>query len=283
MIRLQLGREPVGLRRARKVCLARAIVLFNQHGVGPKLREALDGYRVVAKDLFRRQRKRCAYCERPVGLHGTPIEHFRPKSKSVRSQTVTYQDRYWWLTWTWENLLFACVTCNQLKANHFPLAVGTAPMPTPARPAAPQLPASLFATATEQPLLLDPRLDAPELHLQWQVDDDTLAMALWKWRLTATTLRGRTTADLLQLDDLADEVNALYLANVLPQWSVIEALAASNAGQAQHAWQSLVSRLLDPNSSFRSAAWCMLNRLRTVGGLAGLALPSPPVPTVSHP
>ena len=53
----------------------------------------------------------CAYCEQII--HGTnykgQVEHFRPVAK------------YWWLAYTWENLLYACQICNGRKLDHFPI------------------------------------------------------------------------------------------------------------------------------------------------------------------
>lgn len=49
--------------------------------------------------------QKCAFCEsRCEVLH---VEHFRPKSK------------YYWLSYSWDNLLLACPTCNSNKGQHF--------------------------------------------------------------------------------------------------------------------------------------------------------------------
>ncbi len=48
---------------------------------------------------------KCAYCE--TRSERWDVEHFRPKSI------------YYWLVYSWDNLLFACPTCNGFKNNHF--------------------------------------------------------------------------------------------------------------------------------------------------------------------
>jgi len=48
---------------------------------------------------------KCAYCESKT--KGIVIEHYRPKSK------------YWWLSLSWDNLLFICSHCNSSKGDKF--------------------------------------------------------------------------------------------------------------------------------------------------------------------
>jgi uncharacterized protein (TIGR02646 family) len=49
--------------------------------------------------------KFCAYCEEYVGAGH--VEHYRPKSI------------YWWLAYSWDNLLCVCPACNSTKGNRF--------------------------------------------------------------------------------------------------------------------------------------------------------------------
>lgn len=54
------------------------------------------------KDLYK---SKCAFCEQKVEqLH---VEHFRPKVK------------YYWLAYSWDNLLLACPKCNEYKGSNF--------------------------------------------------------------------------------------------------------------------------------------------------------------------
>jgi len=58
--------------------------------------------------------KKCAYCEQTVIRNSeeqtddkSTIEHYRPKSK------------YYWLAYSWDNLLWCCHKCNENKDNAF--------------------------------------------------------------------------------------------------------------------------------------------------------------------
>lgn len=65
-----------------------------------------------AKETLRAEtHNKCAYCEAPtkVVAHGD-VEHYRPKSK------------YWWLAYCYDNYVYACQDCNQIrKGAHFPV------------------------------------------------------------------------------------------------------------------------------------------------------------------
>ena len=51
---------------------------------------------------------KCAYCETPV--EQAVVEHYRPK-----------RGGYYWLAYSWDNLLLACPKCNEFKGDRFPL------------------------------------------------------------------------------------------------------------------------------------------------------------------
>ncbi len=59
----------------------------------------------VKTDLEFRYHHKCAYCEQKVESYH--VEHYRPK-------TI-----YYWLAYSWDNLLFCCQKCNQKKSAHF--------------------------------------------------------------------------------------------------------------------------------------------------------------------
>lgn len=56
------------------------------------------------KNLYK---NKCAFCEQKV--EQSHVEHYRPKHT------------YYWLTYSWDNLLLACSTCNIKKGVHFDL------------------------------------------------------------------------------------------------------------------------------------------------------------------
>ncbi len=49
--------------------------------------------------------RKCVFCESTIEQF--EVEHFRPKSL------------YWWLAYSWDNLMLICPTCNKNKTNDF--------------------------------------------------------------------------------------------------------------------------------------------------------------------
>lgn len=129
MIRIRRGPEPASLATARNRQLSAAVKAYNQHGHGSKeLSDKLVGYKLrrVKQRLFLAQHKKCAWCEVRAQYSSSPVEHYRPKNGAHRHDRGEPpridHGHYWWLTWTWENLLFSCTRCNDQghKANFFP-------------------------------------------------------------------------------------------------------------------------------------------------------------------
>ncbi len=54
--------------------------------------------------------KKCAYCEKNIGDSYYHIEHYRPKSI------------YYWLAYSWDNLLICCDKCNVNKGDNFKIS-----------------------------------------------------------------------------------------------------------------------------------------------------------------
>lgn len=52
-------------------------------------------------------KNKCAYCEQKIEQYN--VEHYRPKKT------------YYWLAFSWDNLIMACPTCNQCKGLNFEL------------------------------------------------------------------------------------------------------------------------------------------------------------------
>lgn len=59
----------------------------------------------VKERLTKLYHNKCAFCEQRIERFD--IEHFRPKSI------------YYWLAYSWDNLLLACPVCNNAKTNFF--------------------------------------------------------------------------------------------------------------------------------------------------------------------
>lgn len=121
MIPIMRGDEPpeLGIVRQTKLeqlrNLGRAIVS-----------DDIDGYRVVSCQLWKVQHFKCCYCEHKVTMRYNDVEHYRPKARADRRPGCTRPDGYWWLAYSWQNLLYACATCNRSSKNDsFPLEIGS--------------------------------------------------------------------------------------------------------------------------------------------------------------
>lgn len=65
---------------------------------------------------------KCAYCERARGRE-LQVDHYRSKKpRAFREKTEHNHPGYYWLWYTWSNLLPACSKCNLLKSTFFPVA-----------------------------------------------------------------------------------------------------------------------------------------------------------------
>lgn len=128
-------------------------------------------WRAARGPLYETQRKKCAWCERPI-TGGSDPEHYAPKGRVTwlrthgtespsmgsfpgRGHPRRHPLGYWWLAYAWTNLTLACRMCNLAKSSDFPVAEDPHPFPEPGRP--------------YTPLLLDPFAsghdDQPERHL----------------------------------------------------------------------------------------------------------------------
>lgn len=167
MIRFDRGPEPLALPATRQTQLK--TVSADKPVRTASHRDAYSAFKGV---LAERQRKKCCYCERIVTASFNDVEHYRPFS------------RYWWLAWTWENLLFACAPCNRSGKNDaFPLAPGSTALQFGELP-----------PGAELPLMLDPVTDDPRRHIRFLKVNG-------KWRPVGEDERGRETLRVLRFDD----------------------------------------------------------------------------------
>ncbi len=63
--------------------------------------------RDIKEELEGIYQNKCVYCEKDVGDSFYHIEHYRPKSV------------YYWLAFSWDNLMICCDKCNINKSDHF--------------------------------------------------------------------------------------------------------------------------------------------------------------------
>ncbi|MFT3766637.1 MAG: hypothetical protein QM820_14150 [Minicystis sp.] len=320
MIRIVRGPEPQEVIDAREEHLSFA--LLDPRDEGP---EEITGYDVAKPRLYERQFSKCAYCESWEREESQPTEHFRPKGRPMRidwtgmrpvapSDLATLDEQrfarglpptafdrvrwpepsrqpnpergYWWLAWTWENLVFGCQSCNgkSCKGSRFPLARGSAALGLHEQP-----------PAGEQALLIDPtdpRVDPMDLiRFRWNgkhwrpfaVNDDARAA----WTIEVFRLAGPSllTAYTIRIASLEQQARALR-----------NALADGRPAATIHQeWTSLRDTALAPGESYLALghdwlAATFATEIQRFGltlarpflqhpGAAGGVAPEPPLPS----
>lgn len=126
MIRLIRGPEPADLSRVREKRLEKLRELIRKEVRDPVSTE-ITGYDLpsVKKALLEGQARKCCYCEDDVADRFDPVEHYRPKSVVGKDGATPERSGYWWLAYSWDNLLYSCDKCNGEKGTKFPLAPGS--------------------------------------------------------------------------------------------------------------------------------------------------------------
>lgn len=153
MVRVDRGPEPAELVVARAARLPAVTVIATTR---EPTSDEIKGYNVAKPALVRAQGAKCCYCEQQVEGKYDDVEHFRPKAGAERGPGFPTTG-YWWLAWTWANLLLACKSCNsEFKRTLFPLAPGSVVLVAQQQP-----------PGGEAPLLLDPASEDPIDHIQF--------------------------------------------------------------------------------------------------------------------
>jgi 5-methylcytosine-specific restriction endonuclease McrA len=156
VIRIHRGPEPKDLVDVRDRELPKLRKLAR---CGSPASDDITGYQIASETLWKAQHYKCCYCEYKIKARYNDVEHYRPKGRADRAPGCTERHGYWWLAFTWKNLLFACPSCNRSEKNDlFPLTPGdTALQPEEAHP------------GKERPYLLDPsdRVNPVE-HIQFE-------------------------------------------------------------------------------------------------------------------
>jgi uncharacterized protein (TIGR02646 family) len=186
------------------------------------------GYQRVKAHLHEMQHMKCCYCEQiHVPIHND-VEHYRPRSK------------YWWLAWTWDNLLFACRACNGKggKEDDFPLLPGSVPLGF-----------GESAPGLELPELLDPSVDEPRDHIRFERDPNG------KWAPVGASWRGAITLHIVGIT--RDEYRELYNRHVEKTVQPVvddlhEAQRTRPRSEFEAFWRRKCTELLDPARQFRA-------------------------------
>lgn len=86
--------------------------IFNANILASNYVDNGNKYKVpsIQKRLKEIYRLKCAYCEKKLLDSPKHIEHYRPKKGG-----------YYWLAYSWDNLLLSCGECNNPKDNNFPI------------------------------------------------------------------------------------------------------------------------------------------------------------------
>lgn len=219
--------EPPALAAARAVRLPEARAAF---AAGKAI--SCEGYGVAKPALAAMQYRKCCYCESLQEDESyRDVEHYRPK------------EAYWWLAWTWENLLFSCERCNRShKRKQFPLTPGdVALVPEQSPPGA------------EHPLVIDP--SDPSVDPMDEIEFKPVKIqGRQEWMPFGKTPRGHKTIEVcgLQRPGLLGmyrrHVNDYVRPRIEP---VIEAHRREEKRVVVAAWTRATRALLGPAAPFR--------------------------------
>jgi len=233
----------------------------------------ITGYQVAADPLWRAQHRKCCYCELKIEQKYQDVEHYRPKKEANRAPGCLDTHGYWWLAFTWRNLLFSCNSCNRLgKRTRFPLDHGsTALSPCEAPP------------GLELPLLIDPGAENPVTEIQFVCAVEAASPPTgdphWIARPRRGSIRGAMTIEVLQLNregivGLRDE----HVRRVVDPHVKALLRALGEADPVRIAWEhARASALFEPESLFAALSYDALRQMVPARRLAryGLGWPQP--------
>lgn len=238
MIKVRRCSEPVGLAAVRTLQLTALRAL----GRTP-MSDDVNGYRIVAAELWRSQHYKCCYCEAKIQKGYNDVEHYRPKAAADRQPGCSKTHGYWWLAFSWDNLLFACPECNRSNKNSkFPLKAGCQSLNPEESP-----------PGKESPLLIDPGSSInPVEHIEfvYQSIGQTSAIRNWWARPRNNSYLGNSTIDVCGLNraDLREIREDHYERVVIPHSRAIsEAMAANDIARLQREFDRALA-LLTPSS-----------------------------------
>ena len=183
----------------------------------------------VKDALINLQHDKCCFCEAQVThtSHGD-VEHFRPKGGYQQSENdLLERPGYYWLTYDFSNLFFACQKCNEAyKRNYFPLADTTK-----------RAKSHNDDYEQEESLILHPQFDNPEEHITFDKEVVKPKNGSLKGRETIK----RTGLDRIKLEDRRFDYYQLLL--------TLAKVARGNGPEAKEA-QEHFKRLGQPTSLF---------------------------------
>lgn len=225
-------------------------------------------YGLVKDALAEAQFGQCCYCEKPVEASHSDVEHVRPKTRAQRGPGFS-DEGYWWLTWRWDNLLFACVNCNRsAKGDRFPLD-----------PASVCLSVGEPPPGQERPMLVDPLRESPIDVIQFRPAPSSMKPGLWLPVPRNGSPRGYETIRLLRLDrpELHDQYRRHVVTAVRPELNDLKA-AEGDVRTFTYQWRRTLRTLLSPGVPFKALSYDVLAAQASVRKRVelGLTVPVPP-------
>ena len=117
-------------------------------------------WKVVKDALMRMHHGKCCYCEKRIESADLHVEHFRPRGAFRQAADGDKEfPGYYWLAYSWDNLLLGCPTCNVTKSSTFPLE-------NPEQRAR----SHNDDIAIERGVLVNPAIDDPRGHIRFKDD-----------------------------------------------------------------------------------------------------------------
>ncbi|MFT3680537.1 MAG: AAA family ATPase [Ferruginibacter sp.] len=139
-------------------------------------------YKALSGELKKDFNSKCCYCESKI-LKDSPenIEHFRPNFSAEGFVKKDFAPlHYWWLTFEWGNIYYACQECRRYKGQWFPVLNQRAPPG-----------ASMEIVKKERNVIIDPCND---INVEWKFGYYP------DGRVFSAPTRTRQTIDILNLN-----------------------------------------------------------------------------------
>lgn len=236
MIKIERGSPPAdtAMDRKRERVLRKIRELVETGKLKSDEFERLWSEREVKGFLYESQHGKCCYCERKRNIIEFHVEHFRPKAQ-VKEAELNHPG-YWWLAYDWENLLLACFPCNLKKSSHFPL-----------KDEEKRAYGEECDVAVEEPLLINPLNENPELFIDYDVRETGLMV-----KAIGRCERGENTVN--ALTGINDRNVMEERADKLKVYQMIRNSMRNGDDELNPERNELMREYVCPNSSFSGFA-----------------------------
>ena len=193
----------------------------------------------VKKFLYESQHGKCCYCERKRDKREADVEHFRPKAEVDGAEN---HPGYWWLAYSWENLLIACKTCNQeYKKSEFPLKDESKRAYT-----------EKSDIDKEEPIMINPLKEDPELLIDYDFSAEAEFPGKFMVKAVGKCIRGKKTVD--DLTGINDENVMLRRGDKLEYYEMCVDLRNAGNGKLRSSIDKRVQDCISSRSEFSGFA-----------------------------